>query len=236
MTDIPNESPVPEREASRRWVWDWPAVAGIAFGLLFFLGFALGSPESPDSDAPLEEWVDWATDSANGRNALMGIYFWVLAALAFVVFVGGLARRIRIARGRGSLAAVHVYGVGLLTAALLAASAVVINTGPIVYLMDGEGQGDIPDPTSTAFFEQIASVGYLLLTVAMALALAALVAMTSAALRDSMPQWFTILSYAAAVILVASIMFVPIMLIPIWPLAAGILLLRRPVTAEQSRT
>ena len=35
----------------------------------------------------------------------------------------------------------------------------------------------------------------------------------------------------AAVILLASLMFIPIVLIPIWPLTTGILFLRRPVTA-----
>ena len=66
---------------------------------------------------------------------------------------------------------------------------------------------------------------------ATALPLTALVAITSASLRDSMPKWFTIFSYATAVILIASIAFVPILLIPIWPLTAGIVLLRRPVAA-----
>jgi hypothetical protein len=45
-----------------------------------------------------------------------------------------------------------------------------------------------------------------------------------------MPKWFTIFSYATAVILLASMHFVfPIVLMPIWPLIAGIVLLRRPV-------
>jgi hypothetical protein len=233
MTDISDESQVPERETPRRRVSDWPAVAGIAFGALFFLGFAIGIPDSPENDAPLQEWVDWATDSDNGRGALFGVYLWVLAALAFVVFAGGLTRRIRIARGEGSLAAAHVHGFGLLTAALLAASALALNAGPIAYILDSES--DIPDPTSTTFFHQIGSIGYLLVTVATAFALAALVAISSASLRDSMPKWFTIFSYATAVILLASIAFIPILLIPIWPLIAGILLLRRPITAELSR-
>jgi hypothetical protein len=230
MTDIINESPVPERKKPGRRVWDWPAVAGVAFGLLFILGIAIGTPASPENEAPIQEWVDWATDSGNGRDALFGIYLWVLAALAFLVFAGGLTRRIRAAHGDGSLAALHVHGFGLLTAALLAASAVVINTGPIAHALDGGD--DIANPTSTTFFDQISSVGYILLTVAMALPLAALVAITSASLRDSMPKWFTFFSYAAAVILIASITFVPILLIPIWPITAGIVLLLRPIHDE----
>jgi len=229
MADITNELRATERERPGRRVWDWPAVAGIAFGVLFFLGFAIGLVESPENDARLQEWVDWATDSSNGQRALLGVYLWVLASLAFVVFAGGLTRRIRISHGEGSLAAAHVHGFGLLTAALLVASAVAENAGPVAHILDSEG--DIPDPTSAMFFHQIGSIGYLLLTVGTALALAALVATTGVSLRDSMPKWFTYFNYATAVILVASIAFVPILLIPIWPLTAGMVFLRRPVAA-----
>jgi hypothetical protein len=115
-----------------------------------------------------------------------------------------------------------------MVAVLVAASGLVLNTGPIAYLLDGGG-GDIPDPTDIIFFEQINSIGVLLLTVALALAFAAFVAVVSVSLRDTMPKWFTIFSYATAVILLASIVLFPIVLMPIWPLIAGIVLLRRPV-------
>ncbi len=226
MTDITNEAPVPEREKPGRRLRDWPALAGIAFGPLLVLGFVI-EPASPYR-APLQEWVDWATDRGNGQRSLISVYFFVLASLAFVVFAGGLARRVRTVRGSGSLASIHVYGFGLMVAVLLAASGVVLNTGPIAYLLDGGG-GDIPDPTDIIFFEQINSIGVLLLTVALALAFAAFVAVVSVSLRDTMPKWFTIFSYATAVILLASIVLLPIVLMPIWPLIAGIVLLRRPV-------
>jgi len=226
MTDITNEAPVPEREKPGRRLRDWPALAGIAFGPLLVFAVVI-EPASP-YQAPLQEWVDWATDRGNGQKSLISVYFFVLASLAFVVFAGGLARRIRTVRGSGSLASIHVYGFGLMVAVLLAASGVVSNTGPIAYFLDGGG-GDIPDPTDIIFFEQINSIGVLLLTVALALAFAAFVAVVSVSLRDTMPKWFTIFSYATAVILLASIILLPIVLMPIWPLVAGIVLLRRPV-------
>ena len=228
MTDMTNE---PSVDAPARRARDWAAVAGIAFGPLLVLGSVI-EPSSP-YEAPLQEWVDWATDRGNGQKSLISVYFFVLASLAFVVFAGGLARRMRTVRDSGSLASIHVYGFGLMVAVLLAASAVVLNTGPIAYLFEsGDGLGAIPDPTDIAFFEQIHSIGYLLLTVAMALALAAFVAIASVSLRDTMPKWFTIFSYATAVILLASATFLPIVLMPIWPLIAGIVLLRRPITTE----
>ncbi len=230
MTDIANRPPVTERELTMGRARDWPALAGIAFAPLFFLGFAV-EVEEPDYDAPLEEWVNWATDSGNGLSSLISIYFFVLAALALVVFVTGLARRIRTAHGEANPAGGYVYGLGLLAAALLVAGAVIVNTGPIVYIFDGGDIGTIADPTDSQFFIQISSVGYLIVWVGMALAVAALIAITSASLRDSMPSWFTIFGYVAAAILLASVMFIPLVLVPIWTLTAGIVLLRRPVAA-----
>jgi hypothetical protein len=47
-----------------------------------------------------------------------------------------------------------------------------------------------------------------------------------------MPRWFTIFSYATAVMLLGTYaLLVPIVLMPIWPLVTGILLLRRPIPA-----
>jgi hypothetical protein len=229
MTDVMNEPSV-EREVPTRRPRDWPALAGIAFGPLFLLGFVV-EPASP-YQAPMREWVDWATDTGNGQRSLISVYFWVLAAVAFVVFAGGLARRVRTVRGSGSPASVHVYGFGLMVAVLLTASGVVLNTGPIAYLDREDGLGKIPDPTDITFFEQMESIGILLFAVALALAFAAFVAMASVSLRDTMPRWFTIFSYATAVMLLGTYaLLVPIVLMPIWPLVAGILLLRRPITA-----
>jgi hypothetical protein len=226
MTDVTNEAPLPEREKPGRRLRDWPALAGIAFGPLLVFASVIG-PGRP-YEAPLQEWVDWATDRGNGQKSLISVYFFVLASLAFVVFAGGLARRVRTVRGSGSLASIHVYGFGLMVAVLVAASGLVSNTGPIAYFLDAGG-GDIPDPTDIIFFEQINSIGVLLSTVALALAFAAFVAVVSVSFRDTMPKWFTIFSYATAAILLASIVLLPIVLMPIWPLIAGIVLLRRPV-------
>lgn len=222
--------PLAEREVPTRRPRDWAALAGIAFGPLFLLGFVV-EPASP-YQAPMREWVDWATDTGNGQRSLISVYFWVLAAVAFVAFAGGLARRVRTVRGGESLASVHVYGFGLMVGVLLTASGVVLNTGPIAYLDREDGLGKIPDPTDITFFEQMESIGILLFAVALALAFAAFVAMASVSLRETMPRWFTIFSYATALILLGTYaLLVPIVLMPIWPVVTGILFLRRPIAA-----
>ena len=143
------------------------------------------------------------------------------------MFATGLARRIRVARGENGLAGSYVQGLGLLAAGFLAAAGVAWNNGPIPYIFDDR----LPDPTDIHVFVQLQSLGYGLAFVGMALAAAALITVTSASLRDSMPAWFSIVGYIAAVALLGSLMFVPLLAFPLWTLTAGILLLRRPLTA-----
>jgi hypothetical protein len=221
-----SESPATRTSSPTRRVRDWPAIAGIAFAPLFIAALGTSTSGAPETDAPMAEWVDWATDDGNGTIALLSVYLTVLAALTFVVFVAGLVRRIRAARGENGLAGGYVYGLGLLAAGFLAAAGVAWNNGPIPYIFDEK----LPDPTDIHVFVQLQSLGYGLAFVGMALAAAALIAVTSASLRDSMPAWFTIAGYIAAVALLGSLMFVPLLAFPLWTLIAGILLLRRPLT------
>ena len=61
-----------------------------------------------------------------------------------VVFATGLGRRIRNADESEGQAGGLVAGFGLLSAGLLAAGGIAVNTGPIQYLFD-----DLPDPTAS---------------------------------------------------------------------------------------
>ena len=222
-----SKSPATRTSSSTRRVRDWPAIAGIAFAPLFLASLGTSASGAPETDAPMAEWVDWATDDGNGTIALLSVYLTVLAALTFVVFVNGLARRISAARDEHGLAGSYVYGLGLMAAGFLAAAGVAWNNGPIPYIFDDK----LPDPTDIHVFVQLQSLGYGLAFVGMAVAAAALIAVTSASLRDSMPAWFTNLGYVAAVALLGSVMFVPLLAFPLWTLIAGILLLRRPLTS-----
>jgi len=229
MTDVINESPMPKREKAERGVWDWSAVAGIAFAPLFIAAFMVtpGSPHYSNRFASDQKWQDWATDAGNGWRYLASVYLLVVASFAFVLFVTGLARRIRIARGEASLAAGSVYGLGLLAAGLLAAGSVAWNTGPIFFLFDD----DLAEQMNREIYAHIWLLGHLLIFVGMAMAVAAVIGIVSASLRHSMPRWFTIFGYFVAAIQIGATLALPALFIPIWTLAAGILLLRRPLDA-----
>jgi hypothetical protein len=201
----------------------WPAIAGIVFVPLFVIGWLVSTGGVPDYDAPLAEWVDWTTDSGSGAMALLSAYLLIFAAIAFVVFAAGLVRGIRDAQGDGSLTASIVLGLSILGSALLASGGVAVNTGPIQRLLDDS----VPDPTDIQVFIQIQSLGFGLALVGSALSVAAVIAIASASLRATVPRWFTMIGYVAAVVMLGSVMFLPMVVFPVWVLIASILMLRR---------
>jgi hypothetical protein len=201
-----------------------PAFAGIAFVVLFVAGWLLHAPDVPDSDAPVQEWADWLTDSGNGALALISAYLLVLSALCFVVFACGVVQRIRILHGQGSIVASSVFAFSVAFGVLLAAAGIAVNTGPLQYLFED----NMPDPIDVTVVLQLQSLGYGLGLVAAMLAAAAMIAIATTALRGTLPGWFTVVGYVCAVVLLVAVFFIPMLALPIWVLIASILFLRRP--------
>ena len=204
----------------------WPGIAGILFVPLFIAGMVLSAPGVPDSDEPIEEWVEWVNDGGKQAAAFISVYLLALAAIAFVIFSLGLVRRIRDGGSERNVAAGSVLGLSVLGSVLLVAGGVALNAGVVAYLFDD----NLPDPTDVVVFVQAMSIGYGTILVGAALAFAAAIAISTAALRAVTPTWFTIAGYVAAVILLASVIFIPIVLLPLWVLGASILMLRSTAT------
>lgn len=201
----------------------WPAVAGIGFFVSFVAGQLLAAPGLPDSDAPLAEWADWVNDDGNGAVALLSAYLIVIASLTFVVFAVGVSRRIRAAQSAAdSTTASLASGLAVMSAVLLTAGAVAVNSAPIQYLFDDK----LPAPTEVAPIVLLQSVGYGLGLVGGLLAAAAFIAVSTWALRGSVPSWFTVVGYVCAVVLLGGVVFIPMVALPIWVLIASVLFLR----------
>jgi hypothetical protein len=82
----------PERPTSDRTadadVMPWPvlALSGIAFAVLFVVGFLLSGGDTPDYAAPDAEWTKWAAD--NESNNQISVILTLLAGFAFLLFAG----------------------------------------------------------------------------------------------------------------------------------------------------
>ncbi|HEV8299269.1 MAG TPA: hypothetical protein VGQ20_18310 [Acidimicrobiales bacterium] len=201
----------------------WPAIAGILFVPLFVVAMLMHAPGVPDTDEPIAEWAKWVNDGGNQALALISAYLFVLAAVAFVAFSLGVGRRIRNAGSDSTVAAGAVVGLSVLGSVLLIVGGMALNAGPISYLFDD----NLPDPTDVVVFTQSMSIGYGSILVGAAISFAAAIAIASTALRNAMPRWFTIAGFVAAIVLLASVIFIPIVVLPLWVLGASILMLRR---------
>lgn len=200
-------------------------IAGILFAIFFIAGMTLSAPDVPDADASLEEWADWATDSGNGTLALISAYLLVLAAIALVIFSVGLYHRLRAVEPDG-IAPWTVLGLNVFAAAALVGGGVAINTPTVMYLFD-----DAPDPTDSVPIQQMISLGYGAILVGVALTMAASIAIASLALRRVTPTWFTIVGYVAAFVLLFGVVFIPMVVLPLWVLIASIMMMRSAAAA-----
>jgi hypothetical protein len=66
--------------------WRMLALSGIAFAVLFVVGFLLSGGDTPDYSAPDQEWTKWADD--NESNNQVSVILSLLAGVAFLLFAG----------------------------------------------------------------------------------------------------------------------------------------------------
>ena len=220
LADLDRGASTPFAARLRR---DWWMLTGVLFAVLFVAGI-LAAGGDPNNEAPVAEWIEWVTDGTRGSLALLSSYLFVGAALSLVVFSDALARRVA-AVADGSH---RVRSFGLLAAAQLALGGVLLNAGPVAYVLDDGEFGEPPLPTDNFVYFQISTVAYMLIFVGMALALSAMIVLTASGLRFVRGRWFTGFGYAVAVALLAGIAFVPILLAPVWAVVAAVALFRVP--------
>jgi hypothetical protein len=66
--------------------WRMLALSGIAFAVLFVIGFLISGGDTPDYAAPDQEWKNWADD--NETNNQVAVILSLLAGVAFLLFAG----------------------------------------------------------------------------------------------------------------------------------------------------
>jgi hypothetical protein len=200
--------------------------SGFAFVVLFVAAWFTQGSGIPESDAPVSEWGDWITKDSTGATAIVSVYLFVLAALAFGVFTYGLSTRVRAARLDRPSAAGGTLALGTAIAVLIATAGVAMNAGPAQYAMDSA----LAPPTDIASIVMISSIGYGLGLVAAMLAMAAFIALVTFALRAGSDTWFVVVSWACAIALLGAVIFLPMIAVPIWVISASLALRRRPTT------
>jgi hypothetical protein len=204
-----------------------PAIAGIVFAATFVAGFliignALGN--FGDSDATFAEY--YADDH---ETEIIGGYLLVIAAIAFVCFVAGIAAPAVPDRTKGTTAMLAIASSAIFAALLTAAAAAAVTIpasrffGGNIFDDDGQLVNEV------AALPQLA---YVLMFMPGALFASASVVFTSLLMRTgAFLRWMSWSGFAAAAVLLLAVFFMPVVALPLWVFAVSIGMLVRGTSA-----
>ena len=190
--------------------------AAIAFAVLFLVGMVLIIPYDTDLDdaALLAE--------LNDKKALatVGVYAAVLAGLAFLIVAATFLRRLSVAFTERNLAVAR--GAAIMATVGLVLGPTIAGSASVAELLAPQDR-----PMEVTMVRIVPNVGYPILLIAGALAIALFLGMLARTGQRSrlLPGWFVILSYvtAVAMFLVAPLFF-PMILLPVWAIGAAVVL------------
>jgi hypothetical protein len=199
-------------------------LSGVVSALLLFFGASLMFSSTPNTanksaDEVAQEWADWIDDSGHRASALIGGFLVILAAIALIWFACTLAARL-------ARASQVMIGFAILAGAGLAVGA----AGPLA-LTGGHAFGDDPVPTDGNVIFFVFSLAFPLILAVFGLAASAFIATVVVVGRRDLPMWLVVFGWIAVAAGIAAVEFVPIVLVLLWLIAAGIYGAVRPVAA-----
>jgi hypothetical protein len=202
----------------------WTPSAGVLAAVTFVIGLILvsNSPDNNDTDAQV---VAWYADHGHRVSILIGAYLLAFCGILFLWFVAGLRQRLRAAEGPGGRLANVALGGAVLFVGMLWVGAAALGAIP-----GAESLGD-SSPLRTADIARfVPSIGFGAILIFGAFGAIALIDATSiVAMRTGiLPKWFAWLGFVAAVVLLFAVVFLPMIALPIWLLAASYVFFKLP--------
>jgi hypothetical protein len=192
--------------------------------MTFVIGLILvsNSPDNNDTDAQV---IAWYADHGHRVSILIGAYLLAFCGILFLWFVAGLRQRLRAAEGPGGRLANVALGGAVLFVGMLWVGAAALGAIP-----GAESLGD-SSPLRTADIARfVPSIGFGAILIFGAFGAIALIDATSiVAMRTGiLPKWFAWLGFVAAVVLLFAVVFLPMIALPIWLLAASYVFFKLP--------
>jgi hypothetical protein len=200
----------------------WAPLGGIIFVVLMVVGTTFVA-DVPDPDAPQQQLASYLADSGNHTRNIVGAYLWVVGALAFLWFVTGLRSVLRGAEGGTGALSNLVFGAGVVFAAVWMVSAAAF--AAVAYAVGLRG-ATVSDPD---FVKVLPQMAWMILLLGAGFAGLLLVLTTSILSMKTrvLPRWLAWLGIVVAIALLFDVVYVNIVPLLIWVLAASIVLLRR---------
>ena len=200
----------------------WAPLGGIIFVVLMITG-SMFVADVPNPDAPQQQLATYLADSSNHTRNIMGAYIWVVGALAFLWFVTGLRSVLRGAEGGTGALSNLVFGAGVVFAAVWMVSAAAF--AAVAYAVGLRG-ATVSDPD---FVKVLPQMAWMILLLGAGFAGLLLVLTTSILSLQTgvLPRWLAWLGSVVAIALLFDVIYVNIVPLLIWVLAASIVLFRR---------
>jgi hypothetical protein len=216
------------RPPTRATAW-----GGIAFAVLYVGGIMTMISNTPDTSNldTHKEWtavyVKYYADSGNRATALIGAWILIFACIAVVVFGAHLHDRLTTA---GSFTSARLAFAG----SVLLASITMVGALAFAWLPGGVEFGDAPAVRGElAYWASQLAFGPILVGGGIAAALTLIAAGIGSVRTGALPAWLAWAGIVIAVIVgVLGAYFVPMVLLALWVLIAGIVGLRRPFANE----
>lgn len=204
-------------------------VGGVLFVLLTLPGYFLLSGGIAAGDGTTEEAAEWLGDSGHRAQAIAGGYAMCAGALAFLLLAQGIVERARSAGGP-MLVVGLIQTTGLAFAVCQAISAVAMMAPAIAVVAGNESTPLDPDAV------RITTFGAELWLVPGMLCASAFVLSTAAAIFSSslLPTWIGLAALLCAAVLLAGIVFVPVVLLMLWVLTVSFVVMARPMAVGQT--
>ena len=211
-------------QASRRD--SWTPIAGIAAALTFIVGIA-SAANSPDSDASDAKVLAWYAKHSHRVGVIVGVFVLMFFGLFLLWFASGLRERLRAAEGPDGRLANVAFGGAILCTALVWAGGFALAAVPAGISFGGE-----PAVSNADIARFLPQMGFGAILVGGMFGAIALIGATSiVTVRTGvLPRWLAYLGFVCAVALLFGTVFLPMIALPIWLIAAGIALLRRRPT------
>jgi hypothetical protein len=200
----------------------WAPIGGIVFVVMMVVGtFFIG--DVPRAVAPEEEIAGYLADSDNHMRNIIGIYLWMVGALAFLWFLTRLRSDLRGAEGGTGAVSNLVFGAGVTFAAVWMVSAALFASVAYVVALRG---APVTDPDLVRVLPPLGRL-VLLLPGGFAGLLLLLAASVVILQTGVLPRWLAWLGIVAAIALLLDVIYLNILPFWLWVFIASIVMLTR---------
>jgi hypothetical protein len=208
----------------------WTPTAGILAAVTFVFGLAAAA-DSPDNSDPDAKIIAWYADHGHRVGVIVGAFVLAFSGLFLLWFASGLRQRLRRAEGPDGRLANVALGGGVLLVALLWVGAAALAAIPA-----GQSLGGATAVSNADLARYLPSIGFgSILLFGMFGAIAMIDATSVVIMRTGvLPRWLAWLGFVCGVVLLFGVVFLPVIALPIWLIAASIVLFRQPAGAATS--